>query len=99
MRRNRGVFSELSLDSAADRVESLEKAVDSGKLNADVLDNVRVMLASLSPRERKIVTLFYMFGYSYAEIASEESISEKTVQSFLAHARAKLRERVSAKKS
>jgi RNA polymerase sigma-70 factor (ECF subfamily) len=91
MRRNRNAFSELSLDMAGESVDALEKAADSGKLNLEALESIRTLLLNLSSRERKVVTLFYMYGYSYAEIAEQENISSKTVQTFLARAREKMK--------
>ncbi len=91
LRRNRRARSELSLDMPEGRVEALSGALDSGMLDVEAMENIRAMLTCLSPRERKMVTLFYLFGYSYADIARDENISEKTVLSFLARARAKMK--------
>jgi RNA polymerase sigma-70 factor (ECF subfamily) len=92
MRRNKKAFSELSLDIPGEGVEALEKAADSEKLNLETLESIRTLLLNLSPQERKVVSLFYMYGYTYAEIAEHENISSKTVQTFLARARGKMKQ-------
>lgn len=60
-------------------------------LNQELVDRLRLALAGLSPRERKLLLRQVSHGLSLAELAAEESSSVASVRSVLARARHKLR--------
>lgn len=54
-------------------------------------DMVRFYLSQLPPVRKKVFVLYRIYGYSYKEIASELSISTKTVENHLSKALKQLR--------
>lgn len=55
------------------------------------LDSV---MATLAPRQRAVLALFYLEGYSMVEVAELMATNEKAVESLLSRARAALREKL-----
>jgi RNA polymerase sigma-70 factor (ECF subfamily) len=58
---------------------------------------VRAALKSLSPFNRRLCVLRFVYGYSYREIANRLGMPEGTVKSRVSHARARLRDEVSGR--
>jgi RNA polymerase sigma-70 factor (ECF subfamily) len=59
--------------------------------DVDQLIDLRVALASLSPRQLEVVQLYYFLGLAVAETAGQLGISEGTVKKALSRARETLR--------
>jgi RNA polymerase sigma-B factor len=57
---------------------------------------IRLLLETLPPRERRIVTLRFFGGLTQSEIAEEVGISQMHVSRLLSHSLAQLRERAGA---
>jgi RNA polymerase sigma factor (sigma-70 family) len=83
----------VSLDSVAE-VASREHGPDTLAEKRDMTRRVLAALQELSEKERTATTLFYMNGYSQAEVAEFLDVPVNTVKARLHSARAKLRERM-----
>jgi len=59
---------------------------------ADLRDTVLSAIGKLSKRHRETVTLFYINGYSIAEVAGMQQVAEGTIKARLHDARQKLKE-------
>ena len=60
--------------------------------NIEMRETLRPLLAALSPRERRIVTMRFFQGLTQSEIASEVGVSQMHVSRLLAKSLAQLRE-------
>jgi RNA polymerase sigma factor (sigma-70 family) len=65
-------------------------APDSTSTTATAVD-IRALVATLPPRERAVVVLYYLEDLSVADTARLLKIKEGTVKAHLSHARAALR--------
>jgi RNA polymerase sigma factor (sigma-70 family) len=84
---------EVSLDAAGEvvsRGSTPRQAAERGELREKVLESIR----HLSEKERTATTLFYIDGYSLAEVGGFLGVPLSTVKKRLYSAREKLRERM-----
>ena len=81
----------VSLDAGVDRAALLPFDTPEHR---EMRELVRAALAGLSAREREATTLFYINGYSMAEVGAFLDVPVTTVKSRLHSARGKLRERM-----
>lgn len=86
--RRRQIKPVESLDLAAELADPGANSAADAERRA--LDSV---LATLAPRQRAVLALFYLEGYAMAEIATMLETNEKAVESLLSRARAALRAR------
>jgi len=70
-------------------------AAPQADFDPDARMDLEEILMRLSPREREMVIMHYLSGYSYREIAQIKNLSEKTVGNLLARARSKIRDYLS----
>lgn len=80
-------FLEYVRDPDADTEENALELLGEG----DMLASLREGLDALSPRQREMLMLHYVSGYSYKEIGVLKRISEGTVRTLLGRARSTLR--------
>lgn len=75
-----------SPDELPDETEAEVKSVES-------LEEVERLLRKLAGKEREIVRLYYLQGWTYEEISTEVNVPVSTIGTILHRARKKLRER------
>lgn len=92
--RNR-CFKMLALPGRRDTVQGLEETeilVSGSELSIEEVLSLEAALRSLSPEDRELITLKYLDGLSYQELAELLQIPKGTVMSRLFYARKQLQE-------
>ena len=91
LNRRQGVRGEWRGTAARAAAEPADApAADKG---AESLEEVEKLLRRLSGREREIVRLYYLQGWTYEEISTEVNVPVTSIGTVLHRARKKLRER------
>ena len=81
-------------DEIADASADPEFAIVAAEIDLARAERLQAALATLSPRERELVSLRFYQGLDYAAIADVTGISYQSARNVLARALAKLRERL-----